>query len=118
MSLLTCGLHHLTIRTADLARAKRFYIETLGFEAVREREGALVLNAHGTLFGVLGPAPQTSPEDRFDPFRVGLDHLALGVDNAESLHELKQQLDAAGVRRMPGTMLRISHPFLVGWIAR
>ena len=118
MPLLTGGLHHLTIRTTDLARAKRFYIETLGFEALREREGALVLNAHGTLFGVLGPAPRTSPDDRFDPFRVGVDHLALGVDNAEWLHELKQQLDAAGVRRMPGTMLRISHPFLVGWIAR
>jgi hypothetical protein len=31
-------------------------------------------------------------------FRVGLDHLALGVPNADSLYELKQQLDAAGVR--------------------
>ena len=98
MSLLTGGLHHLTIRTTDLARAKRFYVDTMGFEAVRERDGALVVNAHGTLFGVLGPAPQTSTQDRFDPFRVGLDHLALEVDNAESLHELKQQLDAGGVR--------------------
>jgi catechol 2,3-dioxygenase-like lactoylglutathione lyase family enzyme len=98
MSLLTGGLHHLTIRTTDLARAKRFYIETMGFQAVRERDGALLLNAYGTLFGVLGAAPETSTEDRFDPFRVGLDHLALAVDNAESLHELKQQLDAEGVR--------------------
>src|SRR5712692_8582566 len=98
MSLLTGGLHHLTIRTTDLARAKRFYIDTIGFQAVRERDGALLLNAHGTLFGVLGAAPETSTEDRFDPFRVGLDHLALAVDNAESLHELKEQLDAGGVR--------------------
>jgi glyoxylase I family protein len=98
MPLLTGGLHHLTIRTTDLARAKRFYINTLGFEVVRERDGALVLNAHGTLLGVLGAAPQTTTQDRFDPFRVGLDHLALAVDNAESLEELKQQLDAGGVR--------------------
>ena len=118
MPLLTGGLHHLTIRTTDLARAKHFYIETLGFEAVREREGALVFNAHGRLFGVLGPAPQTSPDDRFDPFRVGVDHLALGVDNAESLHELKQQLDAAGVRRMPRHDASDLTPFRVGWIAR
>ena len=76
MSLLTGGLHHLTIRTTDLARAKRFYIDTMGFQAVRERDGALLLNAHGTLFGVLGAAPETSTEDRFDPFRVGLDHQA------------------------------------------
>jgi glyoxylase I family protein len=98
MSLLTGGLHHLTIRTTDLARAKRFYVDTMGFEVVRERDGALILNAHGTSFGVLGAAPQTSTQDRFDPFRVGLDHLALAVDNAESLDELNQQLDAAGVR--------------------
>ena len=98
MSLLTGGLHHLTIRTTDLARAKRFYIDTIGFQAVRERDGSVLLNAHGTLFGVLGAAPETSPDDRFDPFRVGLDHLALAVDNAESLRGLEQQLDAAGVR--------------------
>ena len=98
MSLLTGALHHLTIRTTDLARAKRFYIDTMGFQAVRERDGAILLNAHGTLFGVLGAAPETSTEDRFDPFHVGLDHLALAVDNAESLLELKQQLDAGGVR--------------------
>jgi catechol 2,3-dioxygenase-like lactoylglutathione lyase family enzyme len=98
MSLLTGGLHHLTIRTTDLGRAKRFYTDTLGFQLVREWDGAVLLNAHGTLFGVLGAAPETSPEDRFDPFRVGLDHLALAVGNAESLYELQHQLDAAGVR--------------------
>ena len=98
MSLLTDGLHHLSIRTTDLGRAKRFYTDTLGFPLVRESDGVVLLNAHGTLFGVLGAAPETSPEDRFDPFRVGLDHLALAVANAESLYELKHQLDAAGVR--------------------
>ena len=98
MSLLAGGLHHLSIRTTDLGRAKRFYTDTLGFQLVRERDEAILLNAHGTLFGVLGAAPETSPEDRFDPFRVGLDHVALAVANAESLYELKHQLDAAGVR--------------------
>jgi glyoxylase I family protein len=72
MTPLTSGLHHLSLRTTDLARVKRFYTETMGFQLLRE--------------------------DRFDPFRVGLDHLALGVANADSLYELKQQLDAAGVR--------------------
>jgi len=98
MSLLTGGLHHLSIRTTDLARAKRFYTETIGFQQVREADGAVLLNANGTVLGLLGAAPETSPKDRFDPFRVGLDHIALAVDNAESLPELQQQLDAAGVR--------------------
>jgi catechol 2,3-dioxygenase-like lactoylglutathione lyase family enzyme len=58
----------------------------------------VLLNANGILLGVLDAAPETSAEDHFDPFRVGLDHLALAVNDAESLHELKRQLDAAGVR--------------------
>jgi catechol 2,3-dioxygenase-like lactoylglutathione lyase family enzyme len=98
MPLRTGGLQHVSIRTTDLARAKRFYTETIGFQPVLETEETVLLNAHGTIFGIWGPAPETSREDRFDPFRVGLDHLALAVDNAESLYELKQQLDAAGVR--------------------
>ena len=98
MALLTGGLHHVSIRTTDLERAKRFYSETLEFQPVLETDGAVLLNANGILLGVLDAAPQTSAEDQFDPFRVGLDHLALAVNNAESLHELKRQLDAAGVR--------------------
>jgi glyoxylase I family protein len=84
MSLLTGGLHHVSMRTTDLGRARRFYIETIGFQQVLETEGAALLNANGTLFGLRGDDPETRPEDRFDPFRVGLDHLALAVDNAES----------------------------------
>ena len=98
MSLLIGGLHHVSIRTTDLERAKRFYTETLEFQPVLETDGAVLLNANGILLGVLDAAPETSAEDQFDPFRVGLDHLALAVNNAESLHELKRQLDAAGVR--------------------
>jgi catechol 2,3-dioxygenase-like lactoylglutathione lyase family enzyme len=65
---------------------------------VVEVPGAVVLNAHGTIFGLRGDAPETTSEDRFDPFRVGLDHLALAVSNSDTLQELKQQLDAEGVR--------------------
>jgi catechol 2,3-dioxygenase-like lactoylglutathione lyase family enzyme len=98
MSLHTGGLHHLSIRTTDLRRANQFYTETMGFQPVRETDEFVLLNANGTLLGVWGAAPETRPADRFDPFRVGLDHIALTVANADSLHELKQQLDAAGVR--------------------
>jgi len=77
---------------------KRVYTETMGFQRLRAKDGAVLFNANGTVLGLLGAASETSPEDRFDPFRVGLDHLALGVANADSLYELKQQLDAAGVR--------------------
>ena len=97
MSLQTGGLHHLAIRVSDLAQAKRFYTDTLGFQHVLEEPGLVLVNAHGTFLGLRGDAPETKPEDRFDPFRIGLDHLALAVPTLESLQELHQQLDAAGV---------------------
>src|SRR5438105_3711107 len=43
---------------------------------VLETDTTVLLDAHGTVLGLWGPAQETSPEDRFDPFRVGLDHLA------------------------------------------
>jgi catechol 2,3-dioxygenase-like lactoylglutathione lyase family enzyme len=98
MSLHTGGLHHLAIRVTDLARAKRFYTNTLGFQVVLEVPGSVVLNAHGTFFGLRGDDPETTSDDRFDPYRVGLDHLALAVPNIELLQELKQQLDAESIR--------------------
>jgi hypothetical protein len=46
---------------------------------------------------LIASTEQTQADDRFDPFRVGLDHLALTV-SAMELPGLKQRLDAAGVR--------------------
>ena|SRR5438128_1025099 len=97
MSLRTDGFHHVSIRTTDLGRAKRFYTETLGFQQVLETEAAVLLDAHGTLLGRWGPAQETSPEDHSIHSGWAFDHLALAVANAKVLNELKQQLDAAGV---------------------
>lgn len=97
MGFATAGLSHVTIRVTDLARAKEFYTRTLGFQQVLEADGLVLVNASGTLLGIRGDAQETQTGDRFDPFRVGLDHLALAVPGADVLPALKAQLDAAGV---------------------
>jgi catechol 2,3-dioxygenase-like lactoylglutathione lyase family enzyme len=97
MALRTGGLHHLAIRVTDLGRARRFYVGALGFRPVLERPGRLIVDADGTLLDIRGATAETAAGDRFDPFRVGLDHLALGVRSAAELAGLKGQLDAAGV---------------------
>jgi glyoxylase I family protein len=99
---------HFGLRVSDLARAKRFYVDTLGFGLLRETPGAVFLDAHGVLIALIGPAEQTGAADRFDPFRIGLDHLALAIADAGKLEGLREQLDAAGVpnhgiERDPGT---------------
>ena len=64
INMSTPGVHHIALRSTDLARSRRFYVDLLGFPVVLE-------------------APHV-PGDTFDPFRVGRDHLALGcADEAE-----------------------------------
>ncbi len=97
MKLNANGLSHLGLRVTDLARAKRFYVDTLGCQLVREIEGAVLVNMCGMLIGLYGADAHSSSDDHFDPFRVGLDHLALAVEDSDTLEDLKQDLDAARV---------------------
>jgi len=98
MKLNANGLSHLGLRVTNIARAKRFYVDTLGCQLVREIDGAVLVNVYGTLIGLYGSDSSSSSDDHFDPFRVGLDHLALTVEDASTLEDLKRDLDAAGVR--------------------
>ena len=97
MNLNANGLSHLGLRVTDLARAKRFYVDTLGCRLVREIDGAVLIDVYGTLFALYGDDPHTFRKDHFDPFRVGLDHIALAIEDSSILEGLKQELDAAGV---------------------
>jgi glyoxylase I family protein len=98
MKLNANGLSHLGLRVTNLARAKRFYVDTLGCQLVRETDGAMLVNVSGVLIGLYGADAYSPSDDHFDPFRVGLDHLALAVEDPSILEDLKRDLDAAGVR--------------------
>jgi len=98
MKLNADGLSHLGLRVTNLARAKRFYVDTLGCQLVRETDGAVLVNMYGMLMALNGADTSTSSDDHFDPFRVGLDHLALTVEDSSYLEDMKRELDAAGVR--------------------
>src|ERR1700680_4255699 len=98
MKLNARGLSHLGLRVTDLVRAKRFYVDTLGCQMVRETDGVVLINAYGVLIGLQGADEYSASDDRFDPFRVGLDHLALAIEDASTLEGLRRDLDAAGVR--------------------
>src|SRR5260221_1977037 len=91
----TYPLGHMGLRVSDLAQAKRFYVDSLGFRLVRESPAAVIIEAHGLAIALLGPGAQTDGADRFNPFRVGLDHLALAIADARELQGLRVQVDAA-----------------------
>ncbi|HVB63547.1 MAG TPA: VOC family protein [Nitrolancea sp.] len=97
MALPVNGIGHIALRVTDLQRSQQFYIETVGFTLIRANEQVCFVTVGGGVFALIAGTDQKTPSDRFDPFRVGLDHLALAVA-ATDLPELKQRLDAANVR--------------------
>jgi catechol 2,3-dioxygenase-like lactoylglutathione lyase family enzyme len=99
----TTGIHHLTLRATDLARARAFYGGTLGLPIVLETPELFVALAGSTAVAVRGPDARTPAEDRFDPFRVGLDHVALAC-GLEA--ELERVATALAAERVPSTGLR------------
>ena len=98
MKLNANGLSHLGLRVTNLARARRFYVDTLGCQLVREIDGAVLVNMYGTLIALYGADSSSPGDDHFDPFRVGLDHLALAIEDTSILEDLQRNLDAARVR--------------------
>ena len=98
MKLDANGLSHLGLRVTNLARARRFYVDTLGCQLVRETDRAVFVNVSGMLIALLGADLHSPRDDHFDPFRVGLDHLALAVEDTSNLEDMQRELDAAGVR--------------------
>lgn len=97
IGLKTTGVHHVSLRCTDLARARVFYLERLGFPLLMETPELFLFGAGQTAIGVRGPAPATRPDDVFDPFRVGLDHVALACTDAAELRRVADALTAAGV---------------------
>ncbi len=98
MKLNAKGLSHLGLRVTNLARAKHFYIDILGCQLVRETDRGVLVNVSGMLVALNETDSYSSSYDRFNPFRVGLDHLALAVEDPSILEDLKRDLDAAEVR--------------------
>ncbi|MBA2446403.1 MAG: VOC family protein [Chloroflexi bacterium] len=95
----TGAAHHIRLTVTDPARSRDFYTELLGFQVAMEfPDGVLVSN--GTLLLGLRTGPDTarvSVSDRFDPNRVGLDHLALSVGSRGDIEAAARLLDERGV---------------------
>ncbi len=97
ISIQTPGIHHVTLRVTDFERSKRFYGETLGLPVALEVPNLIVFRAGSTAVVIRGPAPDTPPGDVFNPFRVGLDHVALACSDETELQRVASALSAAGV---------------------
>jgi glyoxylase I family protein len=102
-------IHHLRLTVTDVERSRRFYTGLLGFEVAAESPPADDPSADEVfkiLFGgvvlirgnlLMGLRPMAPSGDRFDPDRVGLDHLSFGVAGREDLEQALLLFDENGV---------------------
>jgi glyoxylase I family protein len=102
-------IHHLRLTVTDVQRSREFYTSLLGFEVAVESppdDDPSAAEVYKVLFGgvvmirgslIMGLRPLAPAGDRFDPDRVGLDHLSFGVPGREDLEEAVRLFDERGV---------------------
>lgn len=119
MSHLPVGpVHHIRMAVTDVQRSQAFYTDVLGFDVavdappppddesheaiVDSLQGGVILMHQGMFFG-LRPVDDERADaaDRFDPFRVGLDHISFGVPTRADLDAATRLLDERGVEHGP-----------------
>ncbi len=104
INIKTTGVHHVALRSTDLERSKRFYIETLGFKLLMETPALFLFLAGTTAFGVRAPDAETPRGDEFNPFRIGLDHIALACEDEAELERVANALTEAGIENTGSKM--------------
>jgi glyoxylase I family protein len=98
MTFAIHGFAHVGLRVRDIQQSKNFYVDFLGFQVLQETSGLILVRGYGIVLGIQGDNPETKGDDYFNPFRVGLDHLALAVADKDELESILQQLNTAHIR--------------------
>jgi catechol 2,3-dioxygenase-like lactoylglutathione lyase family enzyme len=105
----TGEIHHLRLTVTDLERSREFYTQLLGFEVIVESpppDDPSAAEVFKILFGgvvmsrgslIMGLRPMAASGERFDPNRVGLDHLSFSVASRDDLEGAMRLLDERGV---------------------
>jgi glyoxylase I family protein len=105
-------VHHLRLTVTDVDRSRAFYTELLGFQIAMDapppaddpyhdlavellQDGIVMVN--GDLLLGLRPVDAARADDRFDPFRCGLDHLSFSVANRAELEAAARTFREGGV---------------------
>ena len=92
----TSGLNHIIMTIKDVKISQEFYGDLLGFDIKSIADGFFFMTGGVSIF-FFSPR-QPIPEDRFNEFRIGLDHLAFTAPGESALQSLAERLMAAGVK--------------------
>jgi glyoxylase I family protein len=90
-------LDHVVLTITDIHRTKAFYTKIFGEPDFQRETGFMYHMGPTRLFFTLPRGPQ-APDDRFDPTRVGLEHIAIGVKTVDELKAYAKALDEGGIK--------------------
>jgi catechol-2,3-dioxygenase len=95
------GVSHVALTVTDLAVSVPWYERLLGLKPVLDEDtGSFHHTVYqlpgGALFG-LHQHPGRGGSERFDEYRVGLDHLSFGVASRAELEMWQARLDELGI---------------------
>jgi len=102
-------IHHLRLTVTDVQRSREFYTSLLGFQVAAESpppDDPAADQVFAILFGgvvmvrgnlIMGLRPMAPAGDHFNPDRVGLDHLSLGVSSHGVTHGVITRLPSFGI---------------------
>ena len=106
--MMNRGLRHIALKTRDLVRTERFYLDVLGLQTAFTHEGMIFLETPGgrDLLNFVGT------RGRVDPARGGFDHFGLRFPRAE-WKKLCARIKSARVKvtgRRDGSAIYIEDP--------
>jgi glyoxylase I family protein len=94
------GVGHIALTVTDVKRSTDFYQRLFDAETLFSGEddiGPITICASPAIMFGFRRHGSTGTEDRFDPARVGLDHVGFHVDDREQLESWRARLDDQGV---------------------
>lgn len=91
------GIHHVAFTVSDVARSRAFYCDLLGFQEVAPLPTGILVGNGQVVLGLRTAPEQSIPDDRFDPNRIGLDHLSFSVESREELEEAARLFRDQGI---------------------
>jgi catechol 2,3-dioxygenase-like lactoylglutathione lyase family enzyme len=92
----TPGIHHIALRCKDFSVTRHFYQNIIGLPLVLDTPDLMGFMA-GSVFIGFRQANVEDGKDVFNPFHIGMDHIALTCESEDELHRFAQGLADAMV---------------------